>query len=149
MLGYKSLDAGLNISWFRGDIAFPINKIGGGLSRLVYATTSQVIKPLDKTSFQFYNLFRTMKTCAMNAESSIIVKLPKSIASCLEMGKQNLSMFSVHIEIAGALNLEQKKLWWKDNGKNNWKRRYLAFWDRSYNNHYCYYYCLSPRISIV
>ena len=58
-------------------------------------------------------------------------------------------IFSFHKEIEGALNLEPKKLWLKDNGQNNWKRRYLAFSDCSYNNHYCYYHCLSPRISIV
>ena len=48
-----------------------------------------------------------------------------------------------------ALNLEAKKLWWKDNGKNKKKRRYLAFWDPSYNNYYCYYHCLLPIIFLV
>ena len=88
-----------------------------------------------------------MITGAMNAKSGIIQKFLKSDALELEMCE--LTFFSVHMEIQGALNLEPKKLWWKDNGKNNWKRRYLAFWDRSYNNHHCYYHCLSPRISIV
>ena len=31
-------------------------------SMLVYVSSSQVIKPLDKTFFQFHNLFHTMKT---------------------------------------------------------------------------------------
>ena len=43
-------------------------------------------------------------------------------------------MLSIHIEVTGASNLEQKKLWWTENGKNNWKCRYLAPWDHSYNN---------------
>ena len=29
-----------------------------------------MIKPLDKTSFQFYNLFCAMKTCALNAKTT-------------------------------------------------------------------------------
>ena len=49
------------------------------------------------------------------------------------MRKQTLVILSVHVEIAGALDLEQKKLWWKDNGKSNWKRRYLTVCNRSYN----------------
>ena len=35
-----------------------------------------------------------------------------------------MQIFSVHIDIEGALNLETKKLCWEDNGKNNWKHRY-------------------------
>ena len=45
------------VSRFRypgGDIAFPIDNIGRGLPSLVYATSSQVMKSLDKTSFQFH-----------------------------------------------------------------------------------------------
>ena len=80
MFCYPGLDAGLNTSQFGGDIAFSISKIGQGLPNLVYATSSQVIKSLDKTSFQFYTLLRTVKTCATNAQSSIIQKLLKSIA---------------------------------------------------------------------
>ena len=71
MFGYPVLDAGENTSRFCGDIPIPIDET---FSRLVYATSSQVIKTLDKTSFQFYNLFRTMKTCAMNAKSNIIIQ---------------------------------------------------------------------------
>ena len=59
------------VSKFRcasGDTAFPIDKIGWILSKHVYATSIQVTKPHDKASFQFYNSFRTMDTCAMNAE---------------------------------------------------------------------------------
>ena len=66
------LDAGLNTPRFGGDIAFPIGKIGRGLPSLFYATSSQIIKHLDKTSFQSCNLFRTMKTYATNAKSSLI-----------------------------------------------------------------------------
>ena len=90
-----------------------------------------------------------MKTDAMNAKSSIMQKFLKSIAILLEMCELALANFSVHLEIEGALNFEPKKLGCKDNGKNNWKSKYLAFWDRSYNNHYCYYHFLSPRASIV
>ena len=85
MFGYPGLDAGLNTSRFGGDIAIPIDETRRIFLRLVYATSNQAIKPLDKTSFQFYNLFHTMKTCAMNAKSSIIQKFPKSIAIRLEM----------------------------------------------------------------
>ena len=88
MFGYPGLDAGQNTSRdiaFRGDIAIPIDEACKIFSRLVYATSNQGIKPLDKASFQFYNLFRTMKTCAMNAKSSIIQKFPKSIAIRLEV----------------------------------------------------------------
>ena len=91
-----------------------------------------MINPLYKLSFQFYNLFRAKKTCAMNANSKI-KKFPKSITIWLEIRKQTLAIFSAHIEIEVALHLEQKKLWWKDNGMNNRKRKYLAPWDRSYN----------------
>ena len=68
MFGYPGLDADFNTSRFGGDIAFEMGKVGRGLPSLVYATSSQVIKPLDKTSCQFYYLFYTMKTYAMNAE---------------------------------------------------------------------------------
>ena len=71
MFGYPGLDAGLNTPLFGGDIAFSVDEIGRGLPSLVFATSSQVIKPLN-TSFQFYNLFCTIKTCEMNAKSSII-----------------------------------------------------------------------------
>ena len=50
---------------------------------LFYATSSQVMKPLDKTSFQFHNLFHqfhSMKTCAMNTNSSKIQKFPEIFA---------------------------------------------------------------------
>ena len=81
MFGCPGLDAGLNTSQFGGDIAIPIDETRRIFSRLVYATSSQVIKTLDKTSFQFHNLFHTMKTCAMNTKSSIVVqKFPKSFA---------------------------------------------------------------------
>ena len=80
MFGCPGLDAGLNTSRLGGDIAISIDEIRRIFLRLVYATSNQVIKPLDKTSFQFYNLFRTVKICAMNAKSSIIQKFPKSIA---------------------------------------------------------------------
>ena len=76
MFGSKSLDAGSNIFKIGGVIASPIDKIGEGLSRPVYATSSQVIKPLDKTSFEFYKLFRNEQTFAMNVKSSTIQKLP-------------------------------------------------------------------------
>ena len=52
MFGYPGLDAGLNTSRFGGDIAF--SRIGRGLPSLVYAISSQGIKPLDKTSFQIH-----------------------------------------------------------------------------------------------
>ena len=80
MFGCPGLDAGLNTSRFGGDIAIPIDETCRIFLRLVYATSNQVIKPFDKTSFQFYNSFRTMKNCAMNAKSSIIQKFPKSIS---------------------------------------------------------------------
>ena len=76
MFGCPGLDAGLNTSWFGGDIAILIDETRRIFLRLVYATSNQVIKPLDKTSFQFYNSFRSAKTCAMNAKSSIIQKFP-------------------------------------------------------------------------
>ena len=80
MFGCPGLDAGLNTSRFGGNIAIPIDETRRIFLRLVYANSNQVIKPLDKTSFQFYNLFRTMKYCAINAKSSIIQKFPKSIS---------------------------------------------------------------------
>ena len=55
MFGYPGLDAGLNTSRFGGDIAFSDRKFSRGLPSLVYATSSQVIKPLEKTSFQFHD----------------------------------------------------------------------------------------------
>ena len=55
MFGCPGLDAGLNTS-FGGGIAIPIDETRRIFLRLVYATSNQVIKPLDKTSFQFYNL---------------------------------------------------------------------------------------------
>ena len=73
MFGYPVLDAGENTSHFPGDISILIDETCRIFSRLVYATS---IQSGDKTSFQFYNLFRTMKTCAMNAKSSIIQKFP-------------------------------------------------------------------------
>ena len=54
MLGYPVLDAGLNTSQFGGDIVFSDKQHRPRLANLVYATSSQVIKPLDKTSFQFH-----------------------------------------------------------------------------------------------
>ena len=56
---------------------------------------------------------------ARNAKGSIIQEFPKCIAIRLEMCELTLAIFSVHIEIEGALNLEPKKLRWKDNGKDN------------------------------
>ena len=79
MFGCPGLDAGLNTSRFGGDMAIPIDETRRIFLRLVYATSNQVIKLLDKTSFQF-NLFRTMKKCAINAKSSKIQKFPKSIS---------------------------------------------------------------------
>ena len=93
MFGYPGLDAGLNTPQFDGDIAFPISKIGRSLPSLVYGTSNQGIKLLDKSCFQFNNLFRTMKTCAMNAEGSKLQKSPKSIAICLEMCELTLANF--------------------------------------------------------
>ena len=53
MFGCPGLDAGLNTSRFGGDIAIPIDETRRIFFRLVYATSNQVIKPIDKTSFQF------------------------------------------------------------------------------------------------
>ena len=80
MFECPGLDGSLNTSRFGGDIAIPIDETRRIFLRLVYATSNQVIKPLDKTFFQFYNLFRTMKNCAINAKSNIIQKFPKSIS---------------------------------------------------------------------
>ena len=81
MFGYPALDAGLNTSWFVGDIAFSDSQNRPRLSKACLRHfKSKVIKPLDKTSFQLHNLFCTMKTYAMNAHSSIIQKFLKSIA---------------------------------------------------------------------
>ena len=64
---------------------------------LVYVTSSQVIKPLDKTSFQFYNVFRSKKAYAMNAKSSIILEFLKSIAIMFGMCELALAdVFSSH-----------------------------------------------------
>ena len=41
---------------------------------------------LDKAPFNFSNIFRAMQSCAMNAKSRIIPKLPKSMVKWLEMG---------------------------------------------------------------
>ena len=54
MIGYPDLDAGLNTSQFGGDIAFSVRQHRPRLAKPFYATSSQVIKPLDKTSFQFH-----------------------------------------------------------------------------------------------
>ena len=58
----------------------PIDETRRIVSKLVYATSSQVIRPLDKTSFQFHNLFHTINSCAMNTKSGRIEKFPKSFA---------------------------------------------------------------------
>ena len=103
MFWYPGLDAGLNTSRLGGDIAFPIGKIGSVLPSPVNATSSQVVKPLDKSSFQCYNLFYTMKThenlcheCkeCYNFEFSL---LPYDL-NCVDKPQQ---IFSVHREIEG------------------------------------------------
>ena len=43
------------------------------------------------------------------------------------MWKQSLANFSVGVEVTGALNLEQRGLWFKDTGEENEKIRYLMF----------------------
>ena len=78
MFGCPGLDAGLNTSLFGGDMAIPMDETRRIFLRLVYES-------LDETSFQSYNLFRTMENCAINAKSSIIQKFPKSISIGLEM----------------------------------------------------------------
>ena len=72
----------------------PIDESHRIFSMLVYATSSQVIKPLDKTSFQFHNLFHTMKTCAMNTKSSILAIT--IVKECCNWSSKSLSsaMFS-------------------------------------------------------
>ena len=60
LFGYTSLDGDLDISLFCRVIASPIEKFGRGLSRLLCTTDCLVVKPQNKTSFEMYNLFRTM-----------------------------------------------------------------------------------------
>ena len=47
--------------------------------RLVYTHFRSCDHSLDKTSFDFSNKVRAMLSCAMNAKSSIKLKLPKSM----------------------------------------------------------------------
>ena len=44
--------------------------------RFVYTHFKSCDQSLDKTSFEFSNIFHAMQSCAMSAKSSIIPKLP-------------------------------------------------------------------------
>ena len=45
----------------------------------------------DKTStFDFSNIFRAMRICGMNTKSRLMLNLPKSMVTYLEIGKQTL-----------------------------------------------------------
>ena len=47
--------------------------------RFVYTCFKSCDQPLDKTSLYLSNLFRARQSCDMNARSSIVLKLPKSM----------------------------------------------------------------------
>ena len=49
--------------------------------RFIYTHFKSCDQSLDKTSFDFSNLFRAIQSCAMNAKSSIILKFPKSMVT--------------------------------------------------------------------
>ena len=49
--------------------------------RFVYTHFGSCDESLDKTSFDFSEVFRTMQSCAMNAKSRIILKLPKGMVT--------------------------------------------------------------------
>ena len=51
--------------------------------RFVYTQFKSSDQSLDKTSFDFFNMFRAMKSCVMNAKSRIILKRPKSMVTWL------------------------------------------------------------------
>ena len=58
--------------------------------RFVYNDFKSCDQSLDKTSLEFSNIFHAMQSCAMNAKSSIIAKLPMAWSRDLKLGKTNL-----------------------------------------------------------
>ena len=57
--------------------------------RFVYTYFKSCDQSLDKTSFDFSNIFHAMQICAMNAKSSM------GMVTRLEMGKTNFSRLSI------------------------------------------------------
>ena len=49
--------------------------------RFVYTHFKSCDESLDKTSFDFSDIFRVMQSCAMNAKSRIMLKFPKSMVT--------------------------------------------------------------------
>ena len=49
--------------------------------RFVYTHFKSRDQPLDKSSFDFSNIFQAMQSCAMCAKSRSILKLPKSMVT--------------------------------------------------------------------
>ena len=54
--------------------------------RFVYSQFKSSDLSVDKTFFDFFNMLRAMKTCAMNAKSRIILKRSKCMVTWLIMG---------------------------------------------------------------
>ena len=65
--------------------------------RFVYTHFKSCGQSLDKTSSDFSDIFHAMQSCAMNAKSSIIPKLPMGMVIRLEMGKTNLSRLGLYL----------------------------------------------------
>ena len=59
--------------------------------KVIYSHLKSRDQSLDKISFDFSNISRSMQSCAMRPKSSMILKLSKSIVVKLEMGKIYLS----------------------------------------------------------
>ena len=49
--------------------------------RFDYTHFKSCDESLDKTSFDFSDIFRTVQSCAMNAKSRIILKLPNGMVT--------------------------------------------------------------------
>ena len=58
--------------------------------RFVYTHFKSGNQSLDKTPFDFSNIFCAMQSFATSAKSTIILKLPKGVVTWLGSGKRNL-----------------------------------------------------------
>ena len=66
-------------------------KSGQNFSRFLFTfICCQMMKLLDKASFESASIVLAMKACAMNANRSIKLKFAKRIVTLLEMGALNL-----------------------------------------------------------
>ena len=63
-------------------------KIRQNRSRFIYTHFKSCDQSLDKTSFDFSDIFRAMQSFSMSTKSSTILKIPKSMVKCLKWVKQ-------------------------------------------------------------